>query len=337
MPRRHFKAELASVDAQLIPCLSQAKEQYEASMSELRGKLLVADEELRAARAKLTEGRKADGAYRRDRSNFEAAMENKTQELSIAHAEISELEGRLAEVKKTNSEKVATLLDRLGEQKQDLDLVQRRLHAAEATAAAATQAADASQAEVRQLHEAMRAATSAAQAAEMNRLEVKQARADIRQAKIDVCEARGAARWLLGALLRARKAAPAPPAPPEPPAARAGRTAAHRPHRPPRRRPHRPRSRRRRPPHRAHVAHAHHATHAAHAAVRGQSDQAPLDATHHARIRADRLLGGRTRNAVEFDRVGQWTQAHIAAFVEKAQTSGDAFVHSPTTQPALCL
>ena len=122
--------------------------------------------------------------------------------------------------------------------------------------------------------------------------------------------------WLLRRVLRARGSARAARA------AHAARTtgirSARRPHRPPRARGRRGQAGAAHAPS-PHVAHAHHTTLAAHAGPRTKRPSATRRDPPRPN-RADRLLGGRTRNAVETVASANGPKAHIAAFVEKAQT-----------------
>jgi hypothetical protein len=88
------------------------REELDAEVSSLRGQLLVADEEVRTCKSKLSDQRKGDNDRRRERSQFEAAIEAKTQELAAAQAELVATRQRADDARATASEQVAQLLDK---------------------------------------------------------------------------------------------------------------------------------------------------------------------------------------------------------------------------------
>lgn len=107
-----LRAELHEVDDVATPKAKKQITEFELALSNLRGKLLVLEEELKACKSKLVDSRKRDNEVRRERSAHEALVESKVLELAAVRTELETSIGKLDTMRRTTSDQVAQLLDK---------------------------------------------------------------------------------------------------------------------------------------------------------------------------------------------------------------------------------
>jgi hypothetical protein len=190
-----LRAEVAAFDDEVSPAVENYIAKFRDGISELRGKQLVLDEELKRTSTRLSEARKKENEARRDKSAFEASLEAKNAEIAALRAELEAGKARSDDSKKTASEQVTKLLDA------NVD-AQKRFNALKAENAALKAELDGSR--------------KAEQQAVVQETKATKARADLERESAALCvelrSARLCARWLLRVKLGKAKAAETPTA-----------------------------------------------------------------------------------------------------------------------------
>ena len=137
-----LRAEVAYFDAEALPAMQRHGSKVDDAVAELRGRQLVTEDELKLANTRLAEGRRRENETKRDRSNFEAAMEAKNAELAALRAEMAAADGKAADCKKTASDQVAKLLDAHVKAQAQIEALKSTNKSLTANLAAAREAAD---------------------------------------------------------------------------------------------------------------------------------------------------------------------------------------------------
>jgi len=107
-----LRAELREIDDVEAPLIRNHHNASEHQLAELRGKLLVLDEELKRYKSTLGDARKRDNEVRRERAHHDAIVESKGIEIASLQTELQSMHEKLETTKHTAAEQVAQLLDK---------------------------------------------------------------------------------------------------------------------------------------------------------------------------------------------------------------------------------
>jgi hypothetical protein len=127
-----LKVEIAHLDDAIIPECKEMADDFKSSLSELCGKQLVLEDEIKSCNKKLSEARKRDTEVKKERSGFEAAIDSKATEVASLRSELESMREKAFEAKRTASEQITSLLDARSGVSDKVEELTSRLKAARA-------------------------------------------------------------------------------------------------------------------------------------------------------------------------------------------------------------
>jgi hypothetical protein len=128
-----LKSEIRHLDSTLMPHVKSMYDEFQRSLSELCGKQLVLEEEIKSCNKKLSDARKRDTEFKRERTGFESTLDAKSAELTALRTEMRHLEGRSEQAKRTASDQITSLVDANQKASEKLAALQTALDGASAT------------------------------------------------------------------------------------------------------------------------------------------------------------------------------------------------------------
>jgi len=129
-----LKVEVSHLDHIIIPECKEMSADFKKSLSDLCGKQLVLEDEIKSCSKKLCEARKRDTEVKKERSGFEAILDAKATEVASLRSELESMRDKSSEAKRTASEQITSLLDARSEVSARVDELKAQLKGARADA-----------------------------------------------------------------------------------------------------------------------------------------------------------------------------------------------------------
>ena len=119
--------EIVHLDNSIIPACKEMASDFKNALSDLCGKQLLLEEELKTCNKKLASARKRDSELKKERAAFESALDAKATELSALRSEFEDFKTRSEEAKKTASAQISSLLDSRSDERSTIENMQSKL------------------------------------------------------------------------------------------------------------------------------------------------------------------------------------------------------------------
>jgi hypothetical protein len=103
--------EVRNFDLVVIPACKEMHDEFQRSLSDLCGKQLVLEDEIKSCNKKLSDARRRDTEAKKERTCFETTLDAKTNEVLALRTQLQSLQARSEEAKRTASEQITSLLD----------------------------------------------------------------------------------------------------------------------------------------------------------------------------------------------------------------------------------